>query len=246
MRRLGFALVLVALVRHASAQPGAPEMSPEARAHLEAGRLRFHEQSYDAAISEFREGYRLQPHPDFLYALAQAQRMNGDCASAVETYRKFLGTGPPQKEAEVAIYNVGRCEAVLGKSPTPAPAPSERPAPARSSSPPVAPPPRAETTASERTPAWYADPLGVALSGGAVVGGAIAAVLWAMGDAQARSANEAQTIGAFEDHAASADHARTVAIVASAVGGGLLIGAIVRFATLPSTARAASPAAARF
>src|SRR5258708_28070188 len=116
MRRVLAAVVAVlafALAGRAYAQPSAPQpLTPEARARLDAGLRDFQNHAYDAAIAEFREGYRLQPHPDFLYALAQAERMSGDCAGAVQAYRQFLQTDPPANEAEIAKYNIARCEAL--------------------------------------------------------------------------------------------------------------------------------------
>lgn len=45
---------------------------------------------YDEAIARYEQGYRLAPLPGFLYNLAQAYRLKGDCAQAYRLYKNFL------------------------------------------------------------------------------------------------------------------------------------------------------------
>src|SRR5215472_10162270 len=101
MRRaaIGALAACLLVVRGALAQ--APPMKPEARAHFERGSRYYDTQLYEEALAEFRAGYLIDPSPDFLYSIAQAERLRGNCKSAVEAYRAFLRTNPPAKEASL-------------------------------------------------------------------------------------------------------------------------------------------------
>lgn len=94
------ALALLPLGR-AAAQPS-PEASPgtaAAEARKEAARLfaegrALHQAGdYASAIAKFRRANDLAPDPLVLFAIAQAQRLAGDCA-ARDTYASFLAAAP--------------------------------------------------------------------------------------------------------------------------------------------------------
>ena len=85
-RALGI-LVLLTLVAGATAAAAAPRsrLKPEARVHLERGLKLYDKQRYDEAIVELRAGLAVDPQPDLLYALGQAERtttVDGAGASA--------------------------------------------------------------------------------------------------------------------------------------------------------------------
>ena len=102
---------LAALASPALAGPAPAAMSPTAAPYLERG-LRFYAtQRYREALAEFRSGYELDPHGDFLYAIGQAERLGGNCAAAVAAYRAYLRTEPPELEATKATGQIERCEA---------------------------------------------------------------------------------------------------------------------------------------
>jgi hypothetical protein len=104
------ALASIATVAAASAEV---PMLPEARRHLDAGVQLYTSQRYVAAIEEFREGYQIDPRPEFLYAMAQAERLNGDCRSAITAYRSFLRAGPSAKQVAAASQHIDECVALL-------------------------------------------------------------------------------------------------------------------------------------
>jgi tetratricopeptide (TPR) repeat protein len=80
-----------------------------AQEHLHRG-LRFYDtQRYDEAIAEFRDGYALDPDPQFLYALGQAERKKGDCPAAVEAYRAYRRQAPAERQARAAEEQIARC-----------------------------------------------------------------------------------------------------------------------------------------
>jgi hypothetical protein len=84
--------------------PGAPTeqnvVSPLARDLFAEGLEHFKTRRFKEAVEKFRASYELSHVPGLLYNMAQAQRLNGDCADAVATYRLFLATNPQGKLRE--------------------------------------------------------------------------------------------------------------------------------------------------
>src|SRR5215471_4875654 len=95
--RVALALTgIVGLTGSAHAQSEAERA--EAKRHLEQGLRLYNVQSYDEAIVEFKAGYQIDPRPEFLYSLGQAQRMNHQCTAAIVSYEAFLRTMPPPRQ----------------------------------------------------------------------------------------------------------------------------------------------------
>jgi len=112
MRALVLALSILALSSsgHAEPQAGAARpISEAARPYFDRGAAAYAAGAYSQAIEAFEHGQQLDPHPDFLYALAQAHRKLGDCTRAVALYQTFLATRPPAAEASRARANLERC-----------------------------------------------------------------------------------------------------------------------------------------
>src|SRR5688500_8437696 len=63
---------------------------------LALGLARFEREDYAGAIDAFERGHAIDPRPQFLFALAQAERLRGDCKAALIYYRKFLTTSPSE------------------------------------------------------------------------------------------------------------------------------------------------------
>src|SRR5580693_5254089 len=91
----------------------ATALASPAQTLLERGLRSYAVGHYPEAIASFQRGYEMEPRPEFLYALAQAQRMNGDCRGAVASYRAFLRTSPAERAAAPARQNLARCEELL-------------------------------------------------------------------------------------------------------------------------------------
>jgi tetratricopeptide (TPR) repeat protein len=210
-------LFVLVLARVAAAASPADEL-------LERGLRSYAVGRYDDAIASFQRGYELAPRADFLYALGQAQRMNGDCRAAVASYRAYLRTSPPERAALPARQNLERCEAELANAPPPTPAIIEpQPATPPTAAATPAPPPRRRAR-DDRAAALLAGFGGAAL----VAGGA----LWGVGEAGARSLANAATYDQFAAHGHDADAfaaERTAGIVAVAVGGALVTVAVARW-----------------
>ena len=112
MRACAIAIVLLI----ASLARAAPGMRPEAAAQRELGLREYAVGKWAEAIAAVRAAYELDPQPELLYALAQAQRKSGDCASATASYRAFLRTSPPEAPSATARQNLERCEASLAQA----------------------------------------------------------------------------------------------------------------------------------
>jgi tetratricopeptide (TPR) repeat protein len=178
--RLHVVAVFVTLVATAA---GAQTVDPRAREHLTRGLRLYDAQKYADAIAEFQAGYQIDPQPDFLYAMGQAERLNGDCRRAIAAFEAYLRTSPSPKQGASAKEKLAWCHDELRRHPEaapPAPAPTTTP-PAQTTALPapappatvVAPAPPRPTPPPRRRPwAWSLGATALALA----AGGTIAAV----------------------------------------------------------------------
>ena len=165
------------------ANPGAAQaregdsLAQAARAHFTRGRNYANANEYDAAIREFRSGFDAQPHPLFLFNIAQCARRGGHNELAAEYYTKYLAAEPNAPDR----VEVKRWIAFLQKRPSgvaPAPAVVEAPPPVATVAPAPAPAPALTVVAPapevkrSRKPLWIALGVvgGVLVAGGLTVG----------------------------------------------------------------------------
>lgn len=222
MKRVLVLLWLLASSVPGHAEPGAAApMSEEARALLALGEKLYEAGDYTGAIEAFDRGLKLQAHPDFLYAKAQAYRKQGDCVNADAQYRAFLATNPPEDEAARARANLERCTPKEPATPTPTPP--------RFPPPPPPPPPHA---------AWYRDRLGGALAASGVLGLAVGATFLILGERDIRAANDATTLGELDDLGGKGRRERWIGAGCALAGGALAVGGAVRYARVRRTGRA--------
>lgn len=99
-------------VAHDEAQEE-PSMSPEARAHYDEGISLYLKKDYSAAIAEFQKAHRIDPRREFLFSWAQAERLRGNCAGAIEIYDRYLEENPPRKYAELTRLHLNRCKELV-------------------------------------------------------------------------------------------------------------------------------------
>lgn len=266
MNRIFVILVLLRLfVAASSAGADEPPFSDEARVHLERGLRQYEAKRFEAAIAEFRAGYAKDPRREFLYAWAQAERLSGDCPSAIVLYRRFLAASPPPRQARAAQENLARCESALSTTPGLVAAPSG-PIPSAATS---SPPPAVRATASsartgaqpDLTPStsspsrplapprqprsWHEDRLGHALAAGGgglvVVGGLF---YWFSLRSEA-AAGEASTYDEFAARLEQANDRRRIASIGAAAGAGLLAAAAVRYYLVGRGSREPAPVPSR-
>ncbi len=249
---LAIAVLVPAL---AAAQPR--RISASARRELDRGLALFQARDYAGAILAFDLGYAIDPHPDFLYAKAQAQRIGGDCRGALASYDAFLETRPPEKEASRAQINMARCAELLAASaprvepppaaaaPSPAPEPEPEPVSAPETQPAPEPRPARRDAAPTTARAWWKDRPGLALA----VTGTAALTTGAVFAWRARSAAEAAggagDVTAWYELESAHHRDRTVAGIAAGLGAALIATAGVRlvWASRTSGDRAVTAAA---
>jgi len=83
-----------------------PARIAEARQHFGKAREHYNLGEYDQAIVELKEAYRLWKQPLLLFNIAQAYRLQGDCAQAMTFYRSYLREQPQPP-------NLGEVEAAM-------------------------------------------------------------------------------------------------------------------------------------
>lgn len=205
MTRILIALV-VAVAGIAHAAPPKPSRSPGAVDHVdhyEAGKRLFERKRYAEALEQLRLALSIAPRPEVLYSMAQAQRLLGDCTSAIETYRAFLAGQPDEPFAGYARLNIERCER-SGKA-EPAPEPPS---------------------------AWYRDVAGDALVGSGIAVAVVGTLVWRSGRTAALRLSDASDYEAFlerRDDASSAVTKQTLGISGMIVGGAAILGGIVHY-----------------
>jgi len=158
LRPMVLAVLLAGLASAAparAAEPGpagpSPETEARARALYDQGMRHYNLGEYDTATDAFKQGYKLSGNPGFLYNIAQAYRLKGDCAQALTFYRSYL-RADPQAENRAAVEER---IAALATCPEPVPATQVTPRP---------PPPRRSATAL-RVTGIVAAGVGLALAG---------------------------------------------------------------------------------
>jgi tetratricopeptide (TPR) repeat protein len=204
----------------ASADVETGALEGEARVHYDLGVAAYAARDYEIAILEFRSAYHIDPRPELLFAWAQAERLSGDCPSAVLLYRRFLAAHPDPAQAHAAELPLLRCEQALESRPQEARSETPR---ARPSSPPV---PLARVP---RRRAWYRDPLGGALAGAGVVSAGIGVGYALSALASATASKDAYT---YDESRSLADQARGQRVTAGillGLGSALCVAAVVRY-----------------
>ncbi len=119
--------------------PPGDDTTARARRLYEEANRHYDLREYDEAIEACRAGYELMPLPEFLFNIAQAYRLKGDCVEALSFYRNYLRASPAARnraKVEAFIAEMQRCVPapvpVVSPPTTPqAPAPSTRMPPVR-------------------------------------------------------------------------------------------------------------------
>jgi hypothetical protein len=218
--------------------PQTRPMDPAARTRLEQGLVHYNAREYELAITAFAAGYAIDPRRDFLFAMAQAERLSGDCPTAVVLYEKFLASQPPAAQERAARDNLGRCRTALTSRPEEAepvataavpaalPAATRHLAPAAILAPAV---PR-----DRGSPPWYHDELGVTLLGASVASLGVGAGYLVASRSAESAAQDAATYGESMALFERAEHRRTVAWIGFGAGAALLTSAAVRYLWFPA------------
>ena len=228
MRGVFFALALRFV---APPDPAQPEGDPEAvvaEAEAEA-RAAFDAKDFDRMVELSRDAYARTGDLRFLYAQAHAERLRGDCDTALGLYGRVLAANPTGTYADYAQKGVRLCEEELTKAP-PKPEPPPKPAaveePGADDTDPVPQPPQPPTAPD--TPGRRTDvTMAVLLSAGAiatVTGG----TLLVSSDVSRRRANAAEDEATHIENLQRTRTFRISAAVVGSVGVALLGGALAR------------------
>ncbi|MCE9579185.1 MAG: hypothetical protein K8W52_39040 [Deltaproteobacteria bacterium] len=227
---------LCALGGAAIAQPAPPAPpTPAAQANALANSAAAHYKKGERleALQDMRSAYAVDPRPDFIYGIARLEAELNDCDGAIAHYKRYITDSPGTQGAVDAQAGIAACEAKLGITHEAAPdvkpdvTPDVKPTIVRQ---PPPPPPRAKP--------FYTDPLGDGLAVGGLAGGVAGLVLYLGARSDIDKSETAATLQAHLDLVDKAEQKRTYAVVAGAVGGALVVGAVVRWATRSKGERA--------
>ncbi len=224
---LALLLLLTALNASATEAPLRP-MLPAAAQYLRSGLERFEQKDYAGAVHDFEAGWAIDPHPDFLYAMGQAERMNGRCDLAINHYGAYLLQVTSKAQVAAARLQLERCEKALKKEQNEARAEPSAPPPQLLL--PELPPAAAvapTVIASPPTPRAYTDAVAWVLTGLALAAAVAGGIVWGQADGTIRQGSQSY---AQYEAALGAIIPRVVGI--ALVGTGVLLGggATLRFA----------------
>src|SRR3954463_1171468 len=77
----------------------------KAKAHYEKAQQLYATGTYDEAIAEYEEAYRLKPHPNVLYNIAQAYERLLDYAQSVVWFERYLAEAPKDAVERPVVEN---------------------------------------------------------------------------------------------------------------------------------------------
>jgi hypothetical protein len=107
MRRAIAIAVVVAFAAADMPARGAEETAEAASAkgHYEKAQQLYATGNYDEAIAEYQEAYRLKPHPNVLYNIAQAYERLLDYAQSVVWFERYLAEAPKDAVERPVVEN---------------------------------------------------------------------------------------------------------------------------------------------
>lgn len=156
---LAFSLAGVVTTSTRDARAEQSEARVLARAHFNRGVELARAGSYEAALAEFQQAYRISPHFSVLYNIGQAELALERTAAALDTLRRYLAEGgeqiEPARRAEVEstiateLERAGQPDSVTDTLPA-APAADAR----AEQTPPTESPALRQTPAEPAPPAW--------------------------------------------------------------------------------------------
>lgn len=99
----------------------------EARAHFKKGMDAIAAGRFDEGIPELEKAYEILPHPNVLYNIARAHAEAGNLEKAIDYYKRYLETNPPDKDETQAVLKglEARLKKPEPEPPPPAPTPAQ-------------------------------------------------------------------------------------------------------------------------
>lgn len=204
---------------------GAANAEPSADDLMKQGIEAYKTANYAQAIKLLGRSYELSPKPDTLFALAQAERLDGNCPLAVEHYRKLLAQTSEINAAKLIQTNLALCEKQepVAKPPPPVPVATQ-----------PAPTPPAPAVTTKVVVRGGTDHVAIALFAVGTLGLGAGTGLYIAANGARTDAKTAGTLDAY--HAANdrEDRDRALSYIAFGAGAGLIGYAIVRWVSAPS------------
>ena len=119
------ALMILLLATPAFAQPTADDRA-RAKTLFDDGSSEYRAGHYDRAIDLFQDAYKLSHAPGLLFNIAQAYRLEGACAQALEYYQRSLDedtSADNRVEMQERVTEMQACVNAKPADPAPPPAP---------------------------------------------------------------------------------------------------------------------------
>jgi tetratricopeptide (TPR) repeat protein len=240
------ALAVLALASPAAAAP----KGAQAKAAFDRGVAAYTKGSFAAASEALAASFKLEADAETLFAWAQSELQLERCEKAIELFEKLLSFNLPAENKKVVAGKIDECKALIAKQPanpkqpekTPEKQPAKTPetppertpetqpeAPADPGTPPVGERP---VTGPERSP-WWKDPIGDGLVvlglAGLGVGGYY--LMSSRSKAADLETSPPPMDREFGEAKALVDSHGKIGVISAAVGGVLIVGGIVRYAT---------------
>ena len=232
-------------------QPASDSVS--ATEHGKRAEVAYNLQDWATAILEYKSAFREEQKPEYLWGLAQAQRLSGEYAAAISTYKAYRRNDVTANQATAAELQITKCETEILKKQAEAAGTTRVSEP--SSSAPATPQPDhpalqtdslAAHRVEERGPRqpFYKDALGDALFLTGVVGMSVGAYFLLKGNSDMKDAGTSTVYSDFDSKTESASKEQVAGAVTLGGAGIVLIVSVVRYLTLgPGSSEARSPLA---
>ena len=105
--------LLCALAVAAAAPARAADTRSEAKRHFRSGMALIARGQLESGIAELQQAYAIKPHRDLLYNIARAYLDLGRISEALEYFRKYVATNPPDRVKEFSFKGSGGSYAKL-------------------------------------------------------------------------------------------------------------------------------------
>ena len=189
---------------------------------------------YEQAAARFEASYELDPRAELLFAWAQAERLSGDCASAAKLYEQFLASGPRPKQRKVATALLALCRETLNAE-RGGSEPDRRDDSEEVDEDDAVATPERDTVAGSGGGSWTRDWIGHGLAGGGAIALGVGIGFIVVSSSTARDAASAPSYPEYGSRLDRAKVYRALGIGGCAVGGALIVTAIVHYARFAPT-----------
>jgi tetratricopeptide (TPR) repeat protein len=174
-------------------------------------------EKYEQAAKALQKAYDLDPKPEILFPLAQAQRLSGDCLTAAQNYKKVIEQIGDLNTAKLVQQALRICE------------PEEPEKPKKEEIEKPEPEPKIVTKVVTRDVPGHSDRLAATLFAVGTLSIGAAAGLYLASGASSDAANQAHTLDQHNSLQDKAGTEQTAALVAGGLGVALMTVAIVRW-----------------